>query len=876
MCCVQPTDAAIWLVGDHEQLGPVVKSSISLLGELHVPMMQRVAGAGGDDFSLLDTYRSHPSIMRIYNNTVYQGKLREGHSPPSELQSSMVGHAMFRASGHPVLFRHIKGHAETSASHSKMNRMEAEVIIELLDQLRTYPSLKPSDIGVITPYKAQKNLLLELIQGTPGLCALKDTITIDTVHKFQGGERKVIICSTVRSGVSSPFDIKKDLGFTADKKMANVTVSRAQSALIVVGDMKTLAHHVCWNKMTREAFKLNAVTGLLEKDLLPVEQAEEAITCIQSGSIRTASAVGVHPHGYMFICNKKTEPECLDLMLFGLPASNLKHMQQHIQPGTICMLYNTNTNTVKGPFYAVDVPEKDIVPDAWRKTSKMRRRKAQSTFSAFPAQVRVRHDAIGTVRRQIAQKNGGYLSSSDCSDLMELLCSASCMEFNELSDAVPSPSPVEDSRDEKYGHGFLFVCNNQSVDECLENRCFGLKKECLKEMQDSIGQACVCMLYNRDSKIITGPFYADGVPALDIIRDAYSKAGRKHYRAQVRVTYKALGKSKKKLDVDLKSGGRLGGNLLRELMQDCTKHQATVDSFEVKSFEQIMEEKNQKRQKMECHLIELASDSEERKSVQSQCEKQWLHHDRPMPINMKVWKIQNPPRLEERFRDYEKQVGLRANQAHIESNDNFVLNKAANTRRRFHGTKRKSSCSLGDRQTTPCEDQECPVCNIIRSGFKLPRPIPGKPLSYKGLRFGYGIYSTATSSKAGDYPLPENVKDGEVKVLLVVKVVAGKAEIRYDGGGSKEDLVRREPTEGYDSVVGNTADEGGGFPDGEGFGGLQYDELVVYSENAILPIYLVTYDHDTAVLDSDSDSDADADGWQDAEDHESAEGFVML
>ena len=70
LCLVAPADSSIWLVGDHEQLGPVVRSSAALKADLHVSMMQRFAQQTADQLVLLLSYRSHPSILGIYNNTV--------------------------------------------------------------------------------------------------------------------------------------------------------------------------------------------------------------------------------------------------------------------------------------------------------------------------------------------------------------------------------------------------------------------------------------------------------------------------------------------------------------------------------------------------------------------------------------------------------------------------------------------------------------------------------------------------------------------------------------------------------------------------------------------------------------------------------------
>jgi len=135
----------------------------------------------------------------------------------------------------------------------------------------------------------------------------------------------------------------------------------------------------------------------------------------------------------------------------------------------------------------------------------------------------------------------------------------------------------------------------------------------------------------------------------------------------------------------------------------------------------------------------------------------------------------------------------------------------------------------------------------MRSGFQLPKP------SDSAARFGHGIYSTATSSKSADYPIESSPAQ---RVIFVVNVVAGEACLREESF-TEEDKGRTSVPEGYDSIVGNV--EGTAAAENEmeidGFvdvridrsnqpvnGPLNYDELVVFNEDAILPTYLVVYD----------------------------------
>lgn len=89
------------------------------------------------------------------------------------------------------------------------------------------------EIGVISFYAAQRGKLRE------GLKGLKTPLKINTVDRFQGMERNIVIVSTVRaqrrSGSTQP---NRDSGFAKSPNRLNVALSRARRLLIVVGDRR--------------------------------------------------------------------------------------------------------------------------------------------------------------------------------------------------------------------------------------------------------------------------------------------------------------------------------------------------------------------------------------------------------------------------------------------------------------------------------------------------------------------------------------------------------------------------------------------------------------------------------------------------------------
>uniref|UniRef100_A0A1A9UGZ5 DNA2/NAM7 helicase-like C-terminal domain-containing protein n=1 Tax=Glossina austeni TaxID=7395 RepID=A0A1A9UGZ5_GLOAU len=86
-----------------------------------------------------------------------------------------------------------------------------------------------ADIGIISPYKKQYQCIQEQLN-------LRKWFKIETgaVESFQGREKPIIIVSFVRSRTET-------LGFLKNPRRLNVTISRAKSLLILIGNAQTLS-----------------------------------------------------------------------------------------------------------------------------------------------------------------------------------------------------------------------------------------------------------------------------------------------------------------------------------------------------------------------------------------------------------------------------------------------------------------------------------------------------------------------------------------------------------------------------------------------------------------------------------------------------------
>jgi len=73
-----------------------------------------------------------------------------------------------------------------------------------------------------------------------------EAIKVGLVEDFQGGEKDVIIISTVRGLKSIDADVEYDRGFLQNDRSYNVAVSRAKAMLVVVGNCDVLVRAKNW------------------------------------------------------------------------------------------------------------------------------------------------------------------------------------------------------------------------------------------------------------------------------------------------------------------------------------------------------------------------------------------------------------------------------------------------------------------------------------------------------------------------------------------------------------------------------------------------------------------------------------------------------
>lgn len=100
---------------------------------------------------------------------------------------------------------------------------------------------------------------------------------VATIQEFQGGERKVIIISTVISTSQDYLERVSPNAFILSSKMFNVSITRADSLLVVIGDPNSLQFSPDWMALIKYCLELGVYYGC---QLPPILTASSILSMI--------------------------------------------------------------------------------------------------------------------------------------------------------------------------------------------------------------------------------------------------------------------------------------------------------------------------------------------------------------------------------------------------------------------------------------------------------------------------------------------------------------------------------------------------------------------------------------------------------------------
>ncbi|XP_054853384.1 probable helicase senataxin isoform X2 [Eublepharis macularius] len=238
------------LVGDPKQLPPTVISvkaqdygyDQSLMGRLCRHLEEQVQQNGIRELPVLQLttqYRMHPDICLFPSNYIYGRSLKTDRLTEENRCSSKWPFQSY------LLFD-VRDGQELRESDSFANPQEVKLVIELMKVIKhKKKQIGFHNIGIITPYNAQKRRILRELDKTFGENRASE---VDTVDGFQGREKDCIIVTCVRANST-----QGSIGFLKSLQRLNVTITRAKYSLFILGQLKTLMDNKDWNELIQDA-----------------------------------------------------------------------------------------------------------------------------------------------------------------------------------------------------------------------------------------------------------------------------------------------------------------------------------------------------------------------------------------------------------------------------------------------------------------------------------------------------------------------------------------------------------------------------------------------------------------------------------------------
>jgi hypothetical protein len=255
------------LIGDHKQLPAVVlqskeESRVSdpLLNEIGLTdlsdslfeRLYRKYREAGFSFAydvLSKQGRMHPEISAFPSEYFYEGRLKCLGLPHQLVEDYPFERLIF----YPVK------PSEKDIS-DKTNSNEAGKIVDICMELYEYHlshniTFDPQSVGIITPYRNQIALIRKRLQETD--IDAFSMITVDTVERFQGNQRDIIIysfCVKTDWQLKALPNVLEENGRIIDRKL-NVVLTRAKKQFYIIGNEELLKKNDIYKQLLEHVGK---------------------------------------------------------------------------------------------------------------------------------------------------------------------------------------------------------------------------------------------------------------------------------------------------------------------------------------------------------------------------------------------------------------------------------------------------------------------------------------------------------------------------------------------------------------------------------------------------------------------------------------------
>lgn len=258
------------LIGDHKQLPAVVQQNAAQAAVNHPQLnaigitdcrqslferlihWERSQGRTRFIGTLNRQGRMHPHIARFPNEMFYAHERLDvvpcPHQEEQQLDYNLPSQDVLddQLKAYRLLFFAAENNENESPS-DKANPAEARIVARILGRIHRFYG-KHFDanrtVGVIVPYRNQIAMIRRELQKL-GVAELNG-ITIDTVERYQGSQRDVIVYSfTITHRYQLDFltaNCFEEDGRIIDRKL-NVALTRARKQMIITGHIPTLSHN---------------------------------------------------------------------------------------------------------------------------------------------------------------------------------------------------------------------------------------------------------------------------------------------------------------------------------------------------------------------------------------------------------------------------------------------------------------------------------------------------------------------------------------------------------------------------------------------------------------------------------------------------------
>ena len=251
---IVPFFRRVILIGDENQLPAVVmqaptdsicrEAGLQELGldnlrnALFTRLKKQAEAKGWDDcYGMLTVhYRMHQVLAEFPNDHYYDGHLVAGSSrqqlslPAKDTLPDGPWRALFAE--HRLAFL-----PSPRSIRRKVNDQEAQWVAELVTYIRNWYGAEfdpHTTVGIITPFRAQ---IAEIRQYLPA--DLRNELMVDTVERYQGSERDIILLSFAVNHPSQLRSIESINARGVDCKL-NVALTRAKEHLVLLGTDEVL------------------------------------------------------------------------------------------------------------------------------------------------------------------------------------------------------------------------------------------------------------------------------------------------------------------------------------------------------------------------------------------------------------------------------------------------------------------------------------------------------------------------------------------------------------------------------------------------------------------------------------------------------------